>query len=479
MSEIMEQDFLLFANKASQLLDDGESEKALHLCEAGVKRFPFYGQGHFVMGLCYLSLNQAANAKNEFERTLVYEPNHTAAMRQLADLGKEAGFSRIADNWLLKAAIFAPGDESLVEMLKENGTYGKFAGVDKMADSAPDDADSKQVQSESDEAVVKDETVEVPPVDDTPPVVLNETPSLDIESSTDEEDDKVAQLEEENIVIDEDPSARFDPAMGDDNLASRIELPVEESAPKENHEASEDNVNQDISPISENPLPEDKPKTMDLSSFAATEKDFSSFMDDYLDDNAPKKESNEDAPPKGDWLGAEDLIVEEKDDSQKGDDPARTFAKNEVDETRQLLEELSMDDSDIDLSLLSDEKDDFLPDTPTADNDDDLKEETSKESEKQEIEAQEEPKLKKSETINNKNVEPPAVTEQDDDDVTIDKLMKNPNLVTPTFGEILIAQRKFSEARHVFTQLAQLEPDNPKFAKKILFLDKFLEASKD
>ena len=56
--------------------------------------------------------------------------------------------------------------------------------------------------------------------------------------------------------------------------------------------------------------------------------------------------------------------------------------------------------------------------------------------------------------------------------------MENPNLVTPTFGEILVSQRKFSEARHIFVELLKREPDNERFQKKVQFLDKFLAAQK-
>ena len=69
-------------------------------------------------------------------------------------------------------------------------------------------------------------------------------------------------------------------------------------------------------------------------------------------------------------------------------------------------------------------------------------------------------------------------TDTDEEEVTISDMLENPNLVTPTFGEILIAQHKFSEARHVFVELSKKEPDNTRFIKKIQFLDKFLQAER-
>ena len=74
------------------------------------------------------------------------------------------------------------------------------------------------------------------------------------------------------------------------------------------------------------------------------------------------------------------------------------------------------------------------------------------------------------------NEDEEVTSEELDNEVTIGDMLKNPNLVTPTFGEILIAQHKFSEARHVFVELSKKEPENTRFMKKIEFLDKFLQA---
>jgi len=61
-----------------------------------------------------------------------------------------------------------------------------------------------------------------------------------------------------------------------------------------------------------------------------------------------------------------------------------------------------------------------------------------------------------------------SAVNDEEDDITINDLMDNPTLITPTFGEILIAQKKFTEARHVFSELLNREPDNVRIQKKIL-----------
>ncbi len=433
MSDIIDQEFLLFASKASRLLDEGESEKALHLCEAGVKRFPFYAQGHYVMGLCYQTLNQSENAKDEFERTLFFEPAHTGAMRHLAQLGTEAGLTEVANEWLLQTALYTPDDAALIDVLKEKGIYERFAGG-----AETETGISPEFIPEAEESPLA-EAADLPMVDDIPPLELTDMPH----EENSEEPLEELRLEDESAdpLVEPDPADRFDPLAGQvdiENMETESQVSVDE-----------------------------KPRNMDLSSFAETDEDFSSFMDDYLEPKA-SPESDE-TGTQDEWLEVDDLIVDEQPDLADGKDNALT------DETQLLLEELSSDDADIDFSIISDEPEELAdPEPETVDFEEPVHTTAQEKSEESDTAWQE------IEPIDVETFEPeiPAVKEEDDEDVTIDKLMKNPNLVTPTFGEILIAQRKFNEARHVFSQLAQREPDNPKFAKKISFLDKFLEASK-
>ncbi|HEM48898.1 MAG TPA: hypothetical protein ENO27_01680, partial [Caldithrix sp.] len=60
-------DSILFAHKAFKFLENQQSEEALSICEEGVKRFPFYAEGHFILGKCYQTLKKYDDAKNEYE----------------------------------------------------------------------------------------------------------------------------------------------------------------------------------------------------------------------------------------------------------------------------------------------------------------------------------------------------------------------------------------------------------------------------
>jgi len=75
---------ILFAHKAAVLLNENMLDDALNLCEMGVKKFPFYAEGHYILGRCYQAFERYDEAKNEFERVLFYAPGHVKAMSALA-----------------------------------------------------------------------------------------------------------------------------------------------------------------------------------------------------------------------------------------------------------------------------------------------------------------------------------------------------------------------------------------------------------
>ena len=53
-----QEDLILFARNASNLLQEKKVDKAINICESGVREFPFYAPGHYILGLCYDSLGK-------------------------------------------------------------------------------------------------------------------------------------------------------------------------------------------------------------------------------------------------------------------------------------------------------------------------------------------------------------------------------------------------------------------------------------
>ena len=393
MSNVMEKDFILFASKAHALLQQEKAENALHLSEAGVRRFPRYADGHMVLGMCYKALGRTDEARAEFERAITFAPNNLAAMNALAEINRENGLHQIARDWQIKKLMYFPYDDALQEELA-----GELARLPLEAhtppeaeETAPEDRVQELLDEVDEEMIVGEELMEEePPVKD---------PA--------EEEDLSTLMEETGDVSAESDvqiSDRFDP------LAD--ELILEESAG-------------DM----------EKP---DLSGFDKTDEDFASLMTDMF---SPEAAETAESPENDEeeWLEVQDIIIEEQPEPE-AEIPVVEEKAAPVNETDKLISELELVSEEEEALLMDDE--------PFEEN---VEEQSPSSGPEQ------------------------PVSGVGEEDVTIEKLMLNPNLITPTFGEILIAQKKFAEARHVFMELSKREPDNPRFVRKISFLEKFLQ----
>ncbi|MCB0283239.1 MAG: tetratricopeptide repeat protein [Calditrichaeota bacterium] len=474
-NQLMDKEFILFASKANRLIKEGNVKHALNLCEAGVKRFPSYAPGHFVLGLCYDQSGQWEEAKSEYERVLVYDPGHTKAMQKLAEYYETNGLPEVSNEWLVNAALYNPLDKNLINQIIERELY----------DRLNPDVELKKETNETEDELFN---------------ISREDVASDIEED-------LVSLETET-----DPLSEID---ADKDLAD-LQSEVENSEPQK--EADDEPVIEKLDPLSANAhYTQDNPdekdvekepaKKPDLSQYANLEDDFSTIMEGYFDKEEPKKEKS--TEENDDWIEVENLLMDEEMpfEAEPGDEKDRSAAENykdidpmadvAQDETELLLEELSSSDDESDLDDMAEnlgEKGKTSELVPPVDADetilivdDSLPYEESEsdqllESPQPEENAPFQPQSTEPEEVHNTpfKFEQIPVQESDepltDEEVGIKDLMENPNLVTPTFGEILIAQRKFFEARHVFQELSKREPDNTRILKKIQFLDKFLEA---
>ena len=393
MSNVMEKDFILFASKAHALLQQEKAENALHLSEAGVRRFPRYADGHMVLGMCYKALGRTDEARAEFERAITFAPNNLAAMNALAEINRENGLHQIARDWQIKKLMYFPYDDALQEELAgELARLPLEAHIPPEAEeTAPEESVQELLDEVDEEMIVGEELMEEePPVED--PAEEEDLPTL-MEETGDVSAESDVQI-----------SDRFDP------LAD--ELILEESAG-------------DM----------EKP---DLSGFDKTDEDFASLMTDMF---SPEAAETAESPENDEeeWLEVQDIIIEEQPEPE-AEIPVVEEKAAPVNETDKLISELELVSEEEEALLMDDE--------PFEEN---VEEQSPSSGPEQ------------------------PVSGVGEEDVTIEKLMLNPNLITPTFGEILIAQKKFAEARHVFMELSKREPDNPRFVRKISFLEKFLQ----
>ncbi len=120
---------ILFARVASNLLQNGNIEEAINVCENGLKKFPYYAQAHYVLATCYLKKDRQSDARNELERTLKYDPNHLRALKFLAELYRESGMEEPFKEKMQKLQYLDPLNQEIKQMAKNLGIYAPWPAV--------------------------------------------------------------------------------------------------------------------------------------------------------------------------------------------------------------------------------------------------------------------------------------------------------------------------------------------------------------
>ncbi len=76
----------LFARLADLFRESGNIEKAIEICEKGVRHFPYYITGHLVLGRCYYEQKRSDPAKDEFQRVIQLDRSNLQALKFLAEI---------------------------------------------------------------------------------------------------------------------------------------------------------------------------------------------------------------------------------------------------------------------------------------------------------------------------------------------------------------------------------------------------------
>ena len=112
---------ILFARVAANLLKEEKIDEAIGLCENGLKQFPHYAQGHYVLAKCYLRKKMFDEARLELERVLRYDANHLNAIRELAGIYQSTGLDDIYREYLLQLYTLDPLNDSVLDEIKLAG----------------------------------------------------------------------------------------------------------------------------------------------------------------------------------------------------------------------------------------------------------------------------------------------------------------------------------------------------------------------
>ncbi len=484
-----ESDSILFAHRASQLLQIEKNEEALILCEKGVKRFPFYAEGHFMLARCYQAMNEPEMAIEEFERTLSLNPGHLKAQKALAYLFYKTQKREQGNKLLLSMALYDPLNSELLDFLRneelikdekdENSESSQEELVQDTATESEDLLNKTEISEEQD--LVENEATELIEETEINLSAISKDQQQESELSEDSADEQetfeklVDNPPLDSDVLDElfpeeDPAVELDPIQDvhEENPQTFDELETSESE-QENFERN--NISEYLEET------DTFHKDLDLDQFNNTEDDFSTLIEGYFDDPSneiPTTEENETIElPENEEPAEERPLL----------DTTVIFRDNRGSGSDSILEEQEdLNSIAQDFNNVADEIEHMIDEEPAIIEQDMEEELPQTEPSEALIEKEEETAASESiisadeESSESLNLE--MVRNIDEEDVNIEDILQNPSLLTPTFGEILIAQKKFKDAREVFMVLSRREPDNERFQKKIDFLNKIVAIQK-
>lgn len=89
----------LFVRLAGCLLESGEVQRAVELCQQGLKLFPDYATAHLILGRCYESLGRSVEAVLEYRRVLKAFPDnpHVGALLKRVEQREQEAFKAFAE----------------------------------------------------------------------------------------------------------------------------------------------------------------------------------------------------------------------------------------------------------------------------------------------------------------------------------------------------------------------------------------------
>ena len=347
---------VIFAFLAFRNLEQGNMQKAVSICEEGVKKHPQYPFGHFVLGLCYYHLKDYAKAKTHLEISTSYDDKNPQAWKLLVEINEQLNQSILAEECTLKYYLSDSFNMDALEKYQKEEIIN-FDVFEKVGET--DSKEEKQVIAEEETASTEEETQAEPNIENL--------------------FDKQIEEEKNDSIFSEGEEGMFD---------ETIENPP--SRPEEHNVKNEKETT-----------------------------------------NIDKKEGN--------FTESDDFFIEEK---------ATPKDSNETDESEEFLDYKS-----VIKDIIEENKDDVFTDLET------------------ELKA-------KIEMVDDSDEAEEISSVHFEEVQKGDSLVNKPNILSPTIGEIYIAQGRFDEAVDVFKKLLQKEPDNQKYQKKITDIQQIIEKQK-
>jgi tetratricopeptide (TPR) repeat protein len=498
-------DSMAFAHLGARLIDEGEYQGAIEVCQKGLDKHPEYSFGHFIMGTAHYHVKNYTDAKKELEKALAYDPNNPRAWEilsaineilNLSDDSKESNLQSYLIDFLNKDAssqyIFeidastaetaqaapaeppketispeetptdmAPQEKDVGEMLDDvlaggEEEYDFDKTLDDVFKDKEEEATVNEKQTEQElPQVQEDATSEIVPSDKEGLVSADEfTTAIESFFSDYEKEEETSvstpaetEAQQEEIKRDDTPPESITPEMPSDELEELTETDVSseqipEFDPTTLHETS------DESPIDDTaqPSPEEPREAAKTDDELL---DFQTFVSDVIKDTDEEAQAGviQEVPDLPE-VTEEEILPQEvgpPTDSEPlldGEDSStlKEMVTPEVTESALPEEELE----------IPKEEDFISPFPPIQD-------------------------------IPDSGAEPPIVPDETPGELAgedVTPKFSKPPILSPTLGEIYIAQGRFEEAINVFKQLMEKDPENSRFKRKISDLQNIITKKK-
>jgi tetratricopeptide (TPR) repeat protein len=116
----------LFAPLADAYRKNGQVDRAIELCEAGLARFPNYASAHVILGKCFYDKGATERSRAEFERVIELDAENMVALKFMGDILLAEGKRDDAVSYLRRLIAIDPTNNEVAAMLE--GLEGEFQG---------------------------------------------------------------------------------------------------------------------------------------------------------------------------------------------------------------------------------------------------------------------------------------------------------------------------------------------------------------
>ena len=471
---------IAFAYLAARLIEKKEYQEAIDLCRQGVQSHPQYAFGHYILGMAYYHLKNYNEAKKELELSLAHDAATPKGWEILSTVNEILNLSDDANDSNLNSYLYDVFNEEAANNFLVETREGEISATESPESGEKTDInilDTDQELTDKDIDELISTTTEKEDKGDDFLKTLDDI-FIEKEAKASESTEELTEDTEETETLSDldnidlkDIAEKKEDIVTAEEFTSAIDSFFSEYEEKGKEGSKEEAREEETAETEESPSTgEEEISTEEVED--SIEEGFEELKDEDLD--LGQETGQETSTPQFGPV----FEVPEEDETTPGET---------VDDAHDKPDSDLMDFSSVVSDIIEEEEKEGTPETETLSELDDLSEEEIGLEEKDaKDETLEEPdeKISEKKTIPtpdihelDKKVELKKGSDKAEDATETKETMKfgRPPILSPTLGEIYIAQGRFEEAIDVFRQLLEKDPDSARFKRKIQDLEAILK----